>query len=113
LVDGPRAHGNRHLRAATASDWRIAPAGFYVQRMRRTSQNGARLHALGPDSRYEFVAEEPLSYTIRRAVDIIATQLRCDDRVALETLESLAAATGQAVEDVAVLVLEGAVRFES
>jgi hypothetical protein len=59
------------------------------------------------------MAEEPESYTIRRAVDIIATQLRCDARVALDTVESLAAATGQPVEDVAVLVLEGAVRFDS
>jgi anti-sigma regulatory factor (Ser/Thr protein kinase) len=52
------------------------------------------------------------SHTIRRAVEIVATQLRCGERDALEALERVATAADEILENVALHVLEGTVRFD-
>jgi AmiR/NasT family two-component response regulator len=53
------------------------------------------------------------SHTLRRAVEIVASQLRCDEHAALETLEAVALAADAPLEDVANHVLEGTVRFDA
>ena len=55
--------------------------------------------------------EERLSATVLRAVEIVAAQLDCDEKTALEALEAVATAAEESPEDVATHVLEGTVRF--
>lgn len=57
--------------------------------------------------------QEPQSHSIRRAIDIIATQLGSDEDAAFEVMQSVATAAGELLEDVATRVLEGTVRFDA
>ncbi|MCU1465776.1 MAG: hypothetical protein JWM72_1704 [Actinomycetia bacterium] len=57
--------------------------------------------------------EERLSATVLRAVEIVAAQLDCDEKTALEALRAVASAAEESLEDVAVHVLEGTVRFDT
>jgi AmiR/NasT family two-component response regulator len=57
--------------------------------------------------------QESRSHSVRRAVDIIAVQLQCDDDGAFEALQSVATAAEELLEDVAAHVLEGTVRFDA
>jgi AmiR/NasT family two-component response regulator len=59
------------------------------------------------------MVQEPQSHSVRRAVDIITVQLRCDEEAAFEALQSVAAAAEELLEDVAAHVLEGTVRFDA
>jgi len=53
-----------------------------------------------------------LSATVRRAVEIVAEQLDCDEETALEALRAVAGAAEESLESVAVQVLDGNVRFD-
>ena len=54
-----------------------------------------------------------LSPTVRRAVEIVAGQLGCDENSALEALRAVAVAAEESLESVALHVLEGTVRFDA
>jgi hypothetical protein len=56
--------------------------------------------------------EERLSAGVRRAVEIIAAQLDSDEKTALGALGAVADAAEVSLEDVALHVLEGTVRFD-
>ena len=55
--------------------------------------------------------EDGCSATVRRAVEIIAEQLDCDEKTALEALRAVASAAEESPEDVAAHLPEGTVRF--
>jgi hypothetical protein len=57
--------------------------------------------------------EPSQSHTVRRAIEIVAEQLHTDGDVAFEALEGVAAASDEPLEDVAIRVLEGTVRFDA
>jgi AmiR/NasT family two-component response regulator len=48
---------------------------------------------------------------VRRAVVLVVAQLGCDSLAALETLQDVAVATDEPLDEVAADVLDGAVRF--
>jgi AmiR/NasT family two-component response regulator len=54
-----------------------------------------------------------LSATVRRAVEIVAEQLDCDENTALEALRAVAGAAEESLEAVALHVLDGTVRFDA
>jgi hypothetical protein len=64
-----------------------------------------------PDMRAD--REELHGHTVRRAVEIVAWQLQSDVGEALDALEAVAAAADETLENVAIHVLEGTVRFDS
>jgi hypothetical protein len=80
--------------------------------LRLRSQKNSRPHVSERGGRYERMGPGQQSHTIRRAVEIVATQLRCGERDALEALERVATAADEILENVALHVLEGTVRFD-
>jgi hypothetical protein len=57
---------------------------------------------------------EPQRDVVRRAVDVVAEQLKCDPAGALRAIQDVAAAADQEpIEYVAAAVLDGRVRFGS
>jgi AmiR/NasT family two-component response regulator len=57
--------------------------------------------------------EHSQSHTLRRAIEIVASQLHCDEHAALEALDAVALAADVPLEDVANHLLEGTVRFDA
>jgi hypothetical protein len=50
---------------------------------------------------------------VRRAVEIVAMQLGCDATDALDALKGVAGAAEERLEHVALVVLDGSVRFDA
>jgi anti-sigma regulatory factor (Ser/Thr protein kinase) len=57
--------------------------------------------------------EEPSDDPVRQAVALVAAQLGCDEDTARQALEAVATAADETVENVALHVLDGTVRFDS
>jgi hypothetical protein len=55
---------------------------------------------------------EPSDDPVRRAVRVVTSQLACDEDTAFEALKSVAAAADEPLENVALHVLDGTVRFK-